>query len=143
MDQKTQRSFLAGAWMALLSLQGISSFAVADPADSLKVAGRTAWVLPEDATQEQGYYLQQLFGQYGENGTLSFEGLTRLLLSLGLGKVQVVEIEHEELGHGHVSHLDILEVQENKHLHSHSATEHLGKTEHRDLAQEESITTTK
>ncbi|KAJ6658143.1 hypothetical protein lerEdw1_001619 [Lerista edwardsae] len=141
MDQKTWRFFLAGVWVALLPLQGISSFEVADPADS--GAERTAWVLPEDATQEQGYYLQQLFGQYGENGTLSFEGLTRLLLSLGLGKVQVVEIEHEELGHGHVSHLDILEVQKNKHLHSHSAAEHLGKTDHRAGAQAESVTTTR
>ncbi|XP_066468932.1 zinc transporter ZIP5 [Tiliqua scincoides] len=141
MDQKTRRSFLAGAWVALFSLQGITSFALADQPDM--VSDRTAWVLPEDATQEQGYYLQQLFGQYGENGTLSFEGLTRLLLSLGLGKVQVVEIEHEELGHGHVSHLDILEVQENKHLHSHSAAEHLGMTEHRARAQPESAMTTR
>nr|XP_042700087.1 zinc transporter ZIP5 [Chrysemys picta bellii] len=79
-----------------------------------------------DAEQEQGYYLQQLFGLYGENGTLSFHGLTRLLQSLGLGQVQVVEMEHEALGHGHVSHLDILEVQDNKHRHSHSALEHAG-----------------
>ncbi|XP_053155742.1 zinc transporter ZIP5 isoform X2 [Hemicordylus capensis] len=135
MDQRTWRFLLAGAWMTLLSLQGISSLSPADPLDL--VAGSAAWALPEDATQEQGYYLQQLFGQYGENGTLSFEGLTRLLLSLGLGKVQVVEIEHEALGHGHVSHLDILEVQDNKHLHSHSAEEHLGKS------QAESITTTR
>uniref|UniRef100_A0A663FBJ9 Solute carrier family 39 member 5 n=1 Tax=Aquila chrysaetos chrysaetos TaxID=223781 RepID=A0A663FBJ9_AQUCH len=63
-----------------------------------------------DAAQEHGYYLQQLFGQYGANGTLPFEGLARLLGSLGLGRVQVVQIQHEELGHGHVSHLDLLEV---------------------------------
>lgn len=141
MDQKIQRSIVAGAWVALLFLQRITSFALADHPDLM--VDRTVSVLPEDATQEQGYYLQQLFGQYGENGTLSFEGLTRLLLSLGLGKVQVVEIEHEELGHGHVSHLDILEVQENKHLHSHSAAEHLGKTEHRTRAQAESGLTTR
>uniref|UniRef100_A0A8C5SSS9 Zinc transporter ZIP5 n=1 Tax=Laticauda laticaudata TaxID=8630 RepID=A0A8C5SSS9_LATLA len=100
-------------------------------------AGGVAGPLLEDATQEQGYYLKQLFQQYGENGTLSFEGLTRLLLNLGLGKVQVVEIEHEELGHGHVSHLDILEVQENKHLHSHSALDHLSRTENGAEAQGE------
>uniref|UniRef100_A0A8C3U8X4 Solute carrier family 39 member 5 n=1 Tax=Catharus ustulatus TaxID=91951 RepID=A0A8C3U8X4_CATUS len=56
--------------------------------------------LPEDAEQEHGYYLRQLFGQYGHNGTLPFEGLARLLGSLGLGRVQVVQIQHEELGHG-------------------------------------------
>ncbi|XP_061471157.1 zinc transporter ZIP5 [Rhineura floridana] len=141
MDQRTLRIHLGRAWMVLLSLQGIYSFALTDPPDIL--TDGTAWALPEDAAQEQGYYLQQLFGQYGENGTLSFEGLTRLLLSLGLGKVQVVEIEHEALGHGHVSHLDILEVQENKHLHSHSALEHLSKTEQGARAQAEGITPTR
>lgn len=82
--------------------------------------------LPEDAEQEHGYYLRQLFGQYGTNGTLPFEGLARLLGSLGLGRVQVVQIQHEELGHGHVSHLDLLEVQEDKHRHRHPAWEHGG-----------------
>ncbi|KAM6038559.1 zinc transporter ZIP5, partial [Theristicus caerulescens] len=82
--------------------------------------------LPEDAAQEHGYYLQQLFGQYGANGTLPFEGLARLLGSLGLGRVQVVQIQHEELGHGHVSHLDLLEVQEEKHRHWHPVWEHGG-----------------
>uniref|UniRef100_A0A8C3NL59 Uncharacterized protein n=1 Tax=Geospiza parvula TaxID=87175 RepID=A0A8C3NL59_GEOPR len=52
--------------------------------------------LPEDAEQEHGYYLRQLFGAYGENGTLPSEGLARLLGSLGLGRVQVVQIQHEE-----------------------------------------------
>ncbi|KAL7989653.1 hypothetical protein Chor_012319 [Crotalus horridus] len=128
MDQWTLRFSLARFWVAWLSLQAICHFAQGEPPDLL--AGGAAGPLLEDATQEHGYYLQQLFGQYGENGTLSFEGLTRLLLSLGLGKVQVVEIEHEELGHGHVSHLDILEVQENKHLHFHSALDHISKSEH-------------
>ncbi|XP_032939268.1 zinc transporter ZIP5 [Catharus ustulatus] len=82
--------------------------------------------LPEDAEQEHGYYLRQLFGQYGHNGTLPFEGLARLLGSLGLGRVQVVQIQHEELGHGHVSHLDLLEVQEDKHRHRHPVWEHGG-----------------
>uniref|UniRef100_A0A8C8SNE3 Solute carrier family 39 member 5 n=1 Tax=Pelusios castaneus TaxID=367368 RepID=A0A8C8SNE3_9SAUR len=63
------------------------------------VVADSAGALPEGAEQEQDYYLQQLFGLYGENGALSFEGLTRLLASLGLGKVQVVELEHEALGH--------------------------------------------
>ncbi|KAM3848194.1 zinc transporter ZIP5 [Vipera latastei] len=138
MDQWTLRFSLARFWVAWLSLQAICHFAQGEPRDLL--AGGAAGPLLEDATQEQGYYLQQLFRQYGENGTLSFEGLTRLLLSLGLGKVQVVEIEHEELGHGHVSHLDILEVQENKHLHFHSALDHISKSEHGAKTQVESVT---
>lgn len=141
MDQWTLRFPLARFWVACLSLQAICHFAQGEPRDLL--AGGAAGLLLEDATQEQGYYLQQLFRQYGENGTLSFEGLTRLLLSLGLGKVQVVEIEHEELGHGHVSHLDILEVQENKHLHFHSALDHISKSEHGAKTQVESVTPTR
>lgn len=43
----------------------------------------------EEAEKEQGYYLKQLFHQYGENDTITYEGLTLLLKNLGLGKVQV------------------------------------------------------
>ncbi|XP_053313647.1 zinc transporter ZIP5 [Spea bombifrons] len=79
----------------------------------------------ENAEKEQGYYLRQLFHLYGENDTLTYHGLTLLLQNLGLGKVQVVEIQHTELGHDHVAHLDILDVQENKHSHVHSSRDHL------------------
>ncbi|KAM4701562.1 zinc transporter ZIP5 [Discoglossus pictus] len=78
----------------------------------------------EEAEKEQGYYLQQLFNLYGNNDTLTYQGLTLLLQNLGLGKVQVVEIQHADLGHDHVSHLDILEVQDNKHSHVHSSRDH-------------------
>nr|XP_038027424.1 zinc transporter ZIP5 [Anas platyrhynchos] len=83
-----------------------------------------------DTAQEAGYYLQQLFRLYGTNGTLPSSGLARLLGSLGLGRVQVVQIQHEELGHGHVSHLDLLEVQEEKHRHRHPAWEHAPSPPH-------------
>uniref|UniRef100_UPI00398EE032 zinc transporter ZIP10-like n=1 Tax=Pristiophorus japonicus TaxID=55135 RepID=UPI00398EE032 len=78
-----------------------------------------------DALTEQRYYLLQLFRHYGENGKLSFDGLHKLLASLGLGEVQVVEIEHEDLGHAHVSHLDVLDLQEHKHVHSHTSMDHI------------------
>lgn len=38
--------------------------------------------------------------------------------------LQVVQIQHTELGHDHVSHLDILDVQENRHQHAHSSHKH-------------------
>ncbi|XP_018615788.2 zinc transporter ZIP10 [Scleropages formosus] len=53
----------------------------------------------EEALKEQGYYLQRLFLQYGENGTLSFGGLQKLLGSLGLGEVTVLEIHHQDPKH--------------------------------------------
>lgn len=74
----------------------------------------------QDAENEKKYYIDKLFDRYGENGRLSFYGLEKLLTNLGLGEIKVVEINHEDLGHDHVSHLDILAVQEGKHFHSHS-----------------------
>jgi zinc transporter 10 len=72
------------------------------------------------AENEKKYYIEKLFDRYGENGRLSFFGLEKLLTNLGLGEIRVVEINHEDLGHDHVSHLDILAVQEGKHFHSRS-----------------------
>uniref|UniRef100_A0A8C5K913 Zinc transporter ZIP10 n=1 Tax=Jaculus jaculus TaxID=51337 RepID=A0A8C5K913_JACJA len=74
----------------------------------------------QDAESEKKYYIEKLFDRYGENGRLSFFGLEKLLTNLGLGEIKVVEINHEDLGHDHVSHLDILAVQEGKHSHSHN-----------------------
>ncbi|NWX86764.1 S39AA protein, partial [Nothoprocta pentlandii] len=73
-----------------------------------------------DAENEQKYYIEKIFDRYGENGRLSFFGLEKLLLSLGLGEVKVVMINHDDIGHDHVSHLYALEVQEGKHAHPHS-----------------------
>uniref|UniRef100_W5KYA9 Solute carrier family 39 member 10 n=1 Tax=Astyanax mexicanus TaxID=7994 RepID=W5KYA9_ASTMX len=73
----------------------------------------------EAAANEQQYYIQQLFRRYGKQDRLDFRGFQSLLLSLGLGEVRVVGLEHDDLGHDHVAHLDLLEVQEG--LHSHSA----------------------
>ncbi|KAM6175242.1 zinc transporter ZIP10 [Erethizon dorsatum] len=74
----------------------------------------------QDAENEQRYYIERLFDRYGENGKLSFFGLEKLLTNLGLGEIKVVEISHEDLGHDHVSHLDLLAVQEGRHSHSRS-----------------------
>ncbi|XP_076854480.1 zinc transporter ZIP10 [Brachyhypopomus gauderio] len=73
----------------------------------------------ETAEHEQLFYIQQLFRRYGQQDRLDFGGFQNLLLSLGLGEVRVVGLHHEDLGHDHVAHLDLLEVQEG--LHSHSA----------------------
>ncbi|NXN44098.1 S39AA protein, partial [Rhinoptilus africanus] len=73
-----------------------------------------------EAENEQKYYIEKIFDRYGENGRLSFFGLEKLLISLGLGEVKVVMINHNDIGHDHVSHLYALEVQEGKHSHSHN-----------------------
>lgn len=82
--------------------------------------GRTEPAPNKQAEISQKYYIEKLFERYGENGKLSFFGLEKLLISLGLGEVKVVELSRENIGHDHVSHLDMLEVQEGKHTHSHS-----------------------
>ncbi|XP_036390175.1 zinc transporter ZIP10 isoform X1 [Megalops cyprinoides] len=66
----------------------------------------------EEAFEEQGYYLQRLFLQYGENGTLTFGGLQKLLGSLGLGEVSVLEISHQGLRQTSLS---------SQHLHAHES----------------------
>ncbi|XP_026073925.1 zinc transporter ZIP10-like [Carassius auratus] len=72
----------------------------------------------EPAESEQSFYIHQLFCRYGQKDRLDFKGFQSLLLNLGLGEVRVVGLEHEDLGHDHVAHLDILEVQEGRHSHS-------------------------
>uniref|UniRef100_A0A8C8R584 Solute carrier family 39 member 10 n=1 Tax=Pelusios castaneus TaxID=367368 RepID=A0A8C8R584_9SAUR len=72
-----------------------------------------------EAQNEQKYYIEKLFDRYGQNGKLSFFGFEKLLTNLGLGELKVVEVNHDDIGHDHVSHLDALEVQEGKHSHNH------------------------
>ncbi|XP_061647629.1 zinc transporter ZIP10 isoform X2 [Phyllopteryx taeniolatus] len=67
--------------------------------------------------EEQHFYIQQLFRRYGKKDRLDFQGFKSLLVSLGLGKVKVVDMDHDNLGHDHVAHLDILDVQEGLHTH--------------------------
>uniref|UniRef100_A0A672NA24 Solute carrier family 39 member 5 n=1 Tax=Sinocyclocheilus grahami TaxID=75366 RepID=A0A672NA24_SINGR len=73
----------------------------------------------EEAFEEQGYYLQRLFLQYGDNGTLTYEGLQKLLGSLGLGEVSVLEIRH-----GGVKQSS----QPQSHSHSHEDHHHPQRT---------------
>ncbi|KAK1165848.1 hypothetical protein AOXY_G14488 [Acipenser oxyrinchus oxyrinchus] len=73
----------------------------------------------KEAESEQKFYVEQLFQRYGDRGKLDFGGFKKLLSSLGLGEVHVVELDHEDLGHDHVAHLDALEVQEGLHSHTH------------------------
>lgn len=82
------------------------------PASQL-LAGLCLWVAVDwalcsgpdlgPAEQEQNHYLAQLFGLYGENGTLTAGGLARLLHSLGLGRVQGLRLGHQGPPAGRVS----------------------------------------
>ncbi|KAM4731620.1 zinc transporter ZIP10 isoform 1-T3 [Anableps anableps] len=74
--------------------------------------------------EEQRFYIQQLFKRYGQKDHLDFQGFQNLLVSLGLGEVKVVGLDHEDLGHDHVAHLELLDVQEGLHSHSSSSEGH-------------------
>ncbi|XP_022519336.2 zinc transporter ZIP5 isoform X2 [Astyanax mexicanus] len=69
----------------------------------------------DEAFEEQGYYLQRLFLEYGSNGTLTYEGLQNLLGSLGLGEVSVLEIRHGGTKHSSPSP---------SHSHPHAHVDH-------------------
>uniref|UniRef100_A0A3Q2XK74 Solute carrier family 39 member 10 n=1 Tax=Hippocampus comes TaxID=109280 RepID=A0A3Q2XK74_HIPCM len=75
--------------------------------------------LPDGAPleEEQQFYIRQLFRRYGQKDRLDFQGFQSMLVSLGLGEVKVVDVAHDDLGHDHVAHLDILDVQEGLHSH--------------------------
>ncbi|XP_026150550.1 zinc transporter ZIP10 [Mastacembelus armatus] len=74
--------------------------------------------------EEQRFYIQQLFRRYGQKDRLDFQGFQSLLFSLGLGEVKVVDFDHEDLGHDHVAHLDLLDMQEGLHSHSSTSDDH-------------------
>ncbi|XP_036447203.1 zinc transporter ZIP10 isoform X1 [Colossoma macropomum] len=71
--------------------------------------------LLDEAFEEQGYYLQRLFLEYGSNGTLTYEGLHKLLGSLGLGEISVLEIRHGVVKNSSPSP---------SHSHPHSYVDH-------------------
>lgn len=79
----------------------------------------TAKTSSPEAEHEQKYYIEKLFHRYGDNGRLSYNGLERLLSSLGLGEVKVVEIDHEDADHDPASHSDVLHAQDPVDSHPH------------------------
>ncbi|XP_056401746.1 zinc transporter ZIP10-like isoform X2 [Hyla sarda] len=83
---------------------------------------------PPDAELEQRYYIEKLFHHYGDNGRLSYSGLEKLLSSLGLGEVKVVEIGHEDVGHDHDSHSDTLHVRDPVDSNHHTEEKNDSKT---------------
>ncbi|XP_072253981.1 zinc transporter ZIP10 [Leuresthes tenuis] len=74
----------------------------------------------DSLAEEQRFYIQQLFNRYGQKDRLDFQGFQNMLFSLGLGEVKVLGVDHEDLGHDHVAHLELLDLQEGLHLHSSS-----------------------
>ncbi|XP_060940910.1 zinc transporter ZIP6 [Limanda limanda] len=65
----------------------------------------SALVDTQRAEQSRRRHLEALFSRYGENGTISLDGLKRLLRSVGLDRIRTVMVQHhQQLGHGHGHH---------------------------------------
>ncbi|XP_048451427.1 zinc transporter ZIP6 isoform X2 [Rhincodon typus] len=58
---------------------------------------------------EQNYYLQKLFDHYGENGTLTVEGLEKLLCNIGVGEVRTIKARHSHFDHVSKKHTVLAE----------------------------------
>ncbi|KAJ8272943.1 hypothetical protein GJAV_G00095310 [Gymnothorax javanicus] len=78
------------------------------------------------AEQTQKLHLEVLFSKYGENGTISLEGLKRLLESVGLDRIRKVMVQHkEQAGHPGESHVD-----GGTHHHTHQHHHHMHRQSH-------------
>ncbi|XP_051990306.1 zinc transporter ZIP6-like isoform X1 [Xyrauchen texanus] len=62
------------------------------------------------AEQVQQHYLQALFNKYGQNGSISLEGLHNLLKGVGLDHIRKVMVHHHGNAHNHTL----------SHAHSHA-----------------------
>lgn len=63
------------------------------------------------AEQAQQRHLQALFDKYGQNGSISLEGLHNLLKGVGLDRIRKVMVHHHGNGHNHTHNHD--------HSHAH------------------------
>ncbi|XP_043991140.1 zinc transporter ZIP6 isoform X2 [Gambusia affinis] len=67
----------------------------------------TAVVDAQRAERARRQHLEALFHRYGENGSISLDGLKRLLRSVGLDRIRNVMVKHRErAGHHHDHHHD-------------------------------------
>ncbi|XP_032420339.1 zinc transporter ZIP6 isoform X2 [Xiphophorus hellerii] len=75
----------------------------------------TAVVDAQRAELARRQHLEALFHRYGENGSISLDGLKRLLRSVGIDRIRTVMVKHrEQAGHHHDHH-----HQHHHHHHHH------------------------
>ncbi|XP_008432978.1 zinc transporter ZIP6 [Poecilia reticulata] len=78
----------------------------------------TAVVDAQRAERARRQHLEALFHRYGENGSISLDGLKRLLQSVGLDRIRNVMVKHrEQAGHHHDHH------HHHHHHHRHPAAD--------------------
>ncbi|RXM99972.1 Zinc transporter ZIP6 [Acipenser ruthenus] len=73
------------------------------------------------AEHMQKHHLEILFNRYGENGSISIEGLKKLLESIGLDRIKKVPVRD---GHFEIEHEDHHQRGHNHHPHHHPHLHH-------------------
>lgn len=81
----------------------------------------SAVVDSQRAQQSQRQHLEVIFSRYGENGTISLDGLKRLLQNVGLDRIRTIMVQHHEQPGQHHHH--------HHHHHDHDHHQHGGKPE--------------
>uniref|UniRef100_A0A8C2J5G7 Zinc transporter ZIP6 n=1 Tax=Cyprinus carpio TaxID=7962 RepID=A0A8C2J5G7_CYPCA len=75
------------------------------------------------AEQAQQRHLHALFAKYGQNGSISLEGLFNLLKGVGLDRIRKVMVHHHGNGHNHTHEQDHTHVHVDKlTTHTHPVT---------------------
>ncbi|XP_037538386.1 zinc transporter ZIP6 [Nematolebias whitei] len=104
----------------LLAVGDVSGGLDCSPSAVEATSGRrslSAVVDTQRAEQSRRQHLEALFNRYGENGSISLDGLKRLLQSVGLDRIRTVLVKHrEQAGHHH---------HEGHHHHHHHNGGHL------------------
>ncbi|KAG7526806.1 hypothetical protein JOB18_045407 [Solea senegalensis] len=107
--------------LLIVSMLGCGSSSESDRGTSTPEVTRlvSAVVDPQRAEQSQRRHLEALFNRYGENGSISLDGLKRLLQSVGLDRIRTVMVQHhEQLDHHHGHHLHDNNSHDHKLVHS-------------------------
>uniref|UniRef100_A0A673LSN5 Zinc transporter ZIP6 n=1 Tax=Sinocyclocheilus rhinocerous TaxID=307959 RepID=A0A673LSN5_9TELE len=83
------------------------------------------------AEQAQQRHLQALFAKYGQNGSISLEGLYNLLKGVGLDRIRKVMVHHHGNGHNHTHEHDHTHVHVDKlTTRTHPVTSKKGGIDH-------------
>ncbi|XP_047224729.1 zinc transporter ZIP6-like [Girardinichthys multiradiatus] len=96
------------AVMLLFTASGVLAASDCSPSTTEAPGGSrflSAVVDSQRAEQSRREHLEALFHRYGENGTISLDGLKRLMRSVGLGRIRNIMVKHrEQAGHHHDHH---------------------------------------
>ncbi|XP_074544327.1 zinc transporter ZIP6 [Halichoeres trimaculatus] len=129
MDEERSLAVMAVMFLLAVNLSGGDgltgsgcSMPVTETRGSVRLP--SAVVDSQRAQLSQKQHLEALFSRYGENGTISLNGLKRLLLNVGLARIRTVMVQHhEQPGHHHHHH------HHHHHKDHHDHHVHEGKPE--------------